>query len=223
MKTFTREKLLLEPPPLGCVLYLPGLPGGASKIYDRSPYGNIGTITGATWVKLPSGLWPLSFDGIDDKVNCGNSTSLNTEVITVAAWVYLTAFNPTNGIVISKGYYSLVTGWTLYIHANGSARFVINAYGGKEAVSPILSLNRWYYIAGTYDRNKIRLFVNGVEGTPYTLTEAMTTNTESVHLGTRSAGSGYYHSGKIALVKIFNRCLTALEVLNIYNEEKRFF
>jgi len=42
-----REDLVFSPPELGCVHYLPGLPGGGSKIHDRSPCGNIGTITGA--------------------------------------------------------------------------------------------------------------------------------------------------------------------------------
>jgi len=57
------DALMFSPPELGCVLYLSGLPNSGSKIHDRSPYGNHGAITGATWQRLPSGLWCLSFDG----------------------------------------------------------------------------------------------------------------------------------------------------------------
>lgn len=59
----------------------------AVKIYDRSPYGNSGKITRATWVRLPSGLWCLSFCGQDDYVDCRNHSSLDiTTSITVEAW-----------------------------------------------------------------------------------------------------------------------------------------
>ena len=65
------DELIFDPPELGSVLYLTGLPCGGSKIYDRSPYGNHGTITGATWKRLPSGLWYLDLDALDDYVDCG--------------------------------------------------------------------------------------------------------------------------------------------------------
>ena len=89
MKTLVdRDILVFEPPEPGCVLYLPGLPGGGGKIYDKSSYGNHGTITGAAWKRLPTGLWCLSFDGSDDYVNCGNSESLSIpDAITIKAWV----------------------------------------------------------------------------------------------------------------------------------------
>ena len=54
-----RDKIVLNPPALGTVLFLSGLPGSGNRIYDRSPYGRLGVITGATWKRLPSGLWYL--------------------------------------------------------------------------------------------------------------------------------------------------------------------
>ena len=59
------------PPEAGCVLYLPGYPAQGSILQDFSGQGNNGTITGATWERLPSGLWVQYFDGTDDYVNCG--------------------------------------------------------------------------------------------------------------------------------------------------------
>ena len=89
MKTLvSQNSLVFNPPELGCVLFLPGLPWSSSKIHDRSPYGNHGTITGATWKRLPSGLWYLSFDGIDDYVSLGTSASLNlVDDFTMMAWL----------------------------------------------------------------------------------------------------------------------------------------
>jgi len=50
----------------GLVLYLPFMEGTGSSVHDLSKYHNNGTITGATWTQLPSGIWVLSFDGVDD-------------------------------------------------------------------------------------------------------------------------------------------------------------
>lgn len=66
-----RNELLFEPPEIGCALSLMGLPGGGSTIFDGSPYGNQGMITGATWKWTPGGLWCLSFDGADDYASLG--------------------------------------------------------------------------------------------------------------------------------------------------------
>ena len=54
-----KEDSIFNPPQLGCVLSLTGLPGGGNKTYDRSPYGNIGTIIGATWMSCPQ-ISPIS-------------------------------------------------------------------------------------------------------------------------------------------------------------------
>lgn len=64
-----RDIVLFEPPEIGCVLDLTGLPSGGSKIYDRSPYGKVGTITGVTWLQTPGGIWCLSFDGVASSTN----------------------------------------------------------------------------------------------------------------------------------------------------------
>ncbi len=78
--------------PNNSVLYLPRLEGGGPTAIDYSGQGNDGTITGATWIRLPSGLWYLDFDGTDDKVVCGTDSSMNpANNLTVKVWV-----NPTN-------------------------------------------------------------------------------------------------------------------------------
>lgn len=56
---------LFAPPLYTSKLYLPGHPGVGSTITDFSGNGYDGSITGATWRKLPNGLPYLSFDGND--------------------------------------------------------------------------------------------------------------------------------------------------------------
>lgn len=88
------------PPPADCVLYLPGLPGTGSVIKDYSGQDNDGTITGATWTRLPSGLWGLSFNGSGNKVTITSAASLNFDNggdFTWEAWVSLTQYPPDKG------------------------------------------------------------------------------------------------------------------------------
>jgi len=58
---------------------------------DWSSYGNDGTSMGMNHPTLVSGKFgsALSFDGVDDFVDCGNDASLNiTGDITIEAWIY---------------------------------------------------------------------------------------------------------------------------------------
>ncbi len=75
-------------------LFLPGLPGGGNIIYDRSIYANHGTITGAVWGKLPSGLPYLDYDGNDDYVTIGtNLTAFKLTTFWYHCWVKLDVIN----------------------------------------------------------------------------------------------------------------------------------
>jgi len=151
MKTLLdKEELVFNPPELGCVLSLPEFPGGGSRIYDRSPYGNIGTITGAGWQRLPGGLWCLSFDGTDDYVNCGNKSSLDiTGAITLETWVKVTDDTKQFPKIIAK-----YETYELYLHAATmkvrgtfyTAGGVVDKYGTQ-----VLVQDAWYYLVITYD------------------------------------------------------------------------
>ncbi len=80
-----RDKILFDPPPLGAVLWLPGLPGAGNLIFNRSLYyRNHGTITGAMW-KYNGRIHYLDFDGVDDVVNI--TSSLTTTLGTAAFFV----------------------------------------------------------------------------------------------------------------------------------------
>lgn len=120
MKTILdREDLVFNPPEPGCVLGIAGLPGRGTKIYDRSPYGNQGTVTGAGWVRLSGGLWALSFDGIDDNVSISDwdNDRLGSNY-TIEQWVK-------SDNLLVRGYAIGVSAWTagaFYIRTNSTTQ-----------------------------------------------------------------------------------------------------
>ncbi len=229
MKTLPNsDGLVFSPPQPGCVLYLPGLPGGDSKAYDRSPYGNNGTITGATWKRLPSGLWCLSFDGVDDKVNCGHHSSFDlTSTLTIKAWVNITDPAGANYESIFGKMGGTIGGsaWLFLVHS-GALRFdILNNTGDDRMIASAAITTGWKQLIGTYDlTGTARLYINGVEeGTDTTVTTAgiKVEASDDVMLGENIAT--YDYRGGVALAELTSRVWSALEVQNIYNREKHLF
>ena len=224
MKTLLdKEDSVFNPPQLGCVLSLTGLPGGASKIYDRSPYGNIGTITGATWKRLPSGLWYLDFDGSDDYVNCGNDASLDiTDAITIEAWVKLPSTPSGWSRVLSKGY----AYYTLSFPPAGLAPIAridgLSGGSGQEFFGSAIGTDVWTFLGLTYNKdggaNNFRMYIDGKLDRVVTHTGQISPG-GSLCVGSTDIPNEFL-SGYIALVMIYNRALSDLEMQNHFNQEK---
>ena len=228
------DEQLFEPPQLDCVLHLTGLPNSGSKICDRSPYGNHGTIVGATWVRLPSGLWCLHFDGTDDDVNLGDLSILDfagNSSFTIMGWWKVAAptadpsYAPT---LISKMNAATNAGWWILAHATNGFQFSLNN-NTALAKSAFTGANEWTHFCCIKDStNPLKQIINGVEPT-YTQQDNGVNITapagQNCLIGDRSDNpdGAYVVDGPIALVRAINRALTNLEVANIYNREKHLF
>lgn len=213
------DELVFSPPELGCVLYLPGPSGGGSKIYDRSPYGNHGTITGATWKRLPGGLWYLDYDGSDDYTECGTIlTSVQTE-LTVLGW-----FNPDTvtsddgmlriGINTANGKLVLV------VYNNGINAGINGAYND---VGFVITANMWRHFALQYKAPALNLFINGkleaTNGAVETSIDFSASNDGVLNIGRYNLR----YDGSVALVEVSLYALSALEIQNHFHREKRLF
>lgn len=224
MESVLIKEKLVEAPELGSLLYLPGLPGSGSKVYDRSPYGNSGTITGATWTKLPSGIWCLSFDGIDDVVDCGNSACFNvTSALTVVAWINPVGWGGgTYGRILSKG---VITAWAFFLSmTTAEMRFYGASMGSAIQSNPnVIALNKWQQVGITYNKANVRFYVNGVYQGGDALSQPLGTNIQNLLVGSESEVADRCFNGNIALVRVLNRPWTTLEFQNSFNREKHLF
>ena len=228
MKTLVdRDNLVFNPPELGCVLSLSGLPGGGNKVYDRSPHGSIGSMTGAIWKRLPSGLWCLSFDGNDDYVNCGHNGLLNlTDALSAELWfraASFTQFDTLIGRTLSGNWND--GGWAIFHDGGSSLRFWVDHYTNNVAhISLSVVDTDWHYVVGTYSKaaNAIKIYLDAVKGTDDTYSSSITYDSADLTVGADTQHS-YVFDGKIALVRIYNRALSALEIQNHFNREKHLF
>ena len=174
---------------------------------------NNGTINGASWT---DGKYnpALSFDGSDYV-----STPLNINgyaAVTLEAWVNPgnLAFGATaNKMIVSDS----IDGWPRnYIAVNRSYQPVFRIQTDTFNIiweTPALSQNVWYHIVGTYDGIKMRIYVNGVEKGSDNLSGNIVASSMTIGYGDWDR----FWKGIIDEVRIYNRALSASEILERYN------
>jgi hypothetical protein len=153
----------------------------------------------------------LSFDGVNDFVNCGN---ILPGSYTKEAWINISTLAGNNNI-ISSGGTSQHAFWV-----NTFNRLSAGHNGSFTACQdPTAVLNNtWYHMACTYDAatTTMRLYKNGVIVATNTNVPAYTGG-NSARIGSYSPASHF--SGRMDEVRVWNRALCQGEIQNNMNAE----
>jgi len=160
------------------------------------------------------------FDGIDDYVEVPDSPSLNVTSFTIIAWIYLNKFT---GAVVVKGrrafdiigYESYLLGFRDWIPDWGLRLDWTDGTIGWLTQAGVLELNKWHFIAGSYDGNTARLYYNEQLITSYTFNKTLTTVAYPLYISEPTMG---LLNGQLSLLGIFNRALDLDEIKYIYEE-----
>ena len=177
---------------------------------DITPQGNHAEVWGADVQSEYT-----DFDGVDGYLDLGSDKPSDlTGDVTFSAWINATGWGEGNyGRIISNGRFIVHT------YSNGS--ITVFSAGITAATSAIgaLSLSTWHHVLATRTSAGItNIYIDGSlsgsadqsSGTPV----AGTTNTL---IGNRAAGDRTFN-GYIDDIKIYNRALSATEVLALYNK-----
>jgi hypothetical protein len=224
----------------GLVLYLDASNtksyiSGSTIWNDVSRSGNNGTLTnGPTFNSANGGS--IVFDGVDDYVN---QTTYNTNEIIPATsnnfsidiWFRMTS-NPTDTGFLVPGLFGVGGGSTntfQYISFGPlpsrvlKLRWFDGTQNGKTS-NTILNLNQWYNITCSVSSGVILFYINSVVESSYTGNN-LTNRTNVTVPPLYQLGDSYYgkFTGNISNVKIYNRALSASEVLQNYNATKSRF
>jgi hypothetical protein len=203
--------------PSGLVGYWNFDQGSGTIAYDSSGYNNHGTIYGASWTsgKVNSAL---NFDGTNEYVDCGNNETLDpTQGATIEAWVNFNQLPSTAKHIMSiAGRSGYGTDLDLQTETDNKFKFYID--GSKLAVSnTVAETNKWYHIAGTYQaNNNIKIYGNGVLEKTTSIGVSRGTNPNNFSIGPSLIFPGRFFNGTIDEVKIFNRALSAEEIVAEY-------
>lgn len=181
---------------------------------------NHGAVVG-TVDYVPGRMAGQAFSTSGGVIQVSDHSSLQPTDITVEALVAGTSPGP-NKYIVSKSFESSAASYALFTGADGGLAFYVNVSGTGAVVSPAADSSIWdgafHAVAGTYDGENVRLYVDGIQvgaGTPATgaIQYGMALNSGSLLLGDYldSVGSSNFN-GIIDEVKIYNAALSAREV-----------
>ena len=193
---------------------------------DLSGNSNNGTLTNGPTFNAGN-MGSILFDGTNDYVNMGISTYCNLINISVSVWIKVTSTSLY--FLCRYNNTTFFNGFIMYYDV-ASTKFGVS---GRESSATYLdrptintySLNNWYNVVWTKSANVWTIYVNGSLDVSSTLGNGTTSFSNNIMWIGAYLGNGdqYYSGGNISNVQIYNRVLTAAEVLQNYNATKSRF
>jgi len=191
---------------------------------DSSGNAYHGTITGATWVVGRKGN-ALSFDGNDDRVDLGNMQVLaGSSGLTISAWfnprVIPTGTNNLDAVIWQHDSWDNFVGMRFDSNAQGFYGSIRKNGAMCSAGIPYstLATNRWHHVVFIFDKGTGKIFLNGALNGSCNNSASFTSAPDlsnNMYLGTLNLEANHYFNGVVDEVRIFNRVLTAAEVLEL--------
>jgi hypothetical protein len=207
--------------------------------YDLSGNGNDGElINGVSYSGTNGGS--LVFDGVNDYVECGNDASLNfgTGSFSISIWFKRNVNATSNLRLLYKGAQNndVDQAGFSFFGSDTSITFAVNPSGDRSFATVYnLTTGSWVNVTAVCEKKEngdrlISAYKNGSLGTTSGATDTITSSgsvsNDSINrslllgAGKSTATPNLFWDGNIGIVQIYNRALTAAEVLQNYNATK---
>ena len=189
---------------------------------DLSGNANNGTLTNGPTFNGSNG-GSIVFDGVDDYVNVpynASTISFPTNNATICVWFKTSTVGDGYGVLVTQrsssdsGIQTYIISTRLYADGGSTAGVSSNAIIPNGTIS---------FGGIVYDRTNslLKLYVNGVFDNQVSYTGEIQ-DTYPIRLGNGAFGDGPY-PGNIYIASVYNRALSAAEVLQTYNATKSRF
>jgi hypothetical protein len=212
-------------------------PGSGTTWTDLSGKGYNGTLTnGPTFSTDNKGV--IVFDGSNDYVTTGD-VNHGTSQFTLEAWVYFNTLNSSNAIIKKNTDNDFWPVFSLSVGNDGviSGYYSSQVYGqcleGALSSSGLISTGQWYHLCfskGSAGYTTMKLHRNGVSISWTNLLYGSHVNNVCDSIKPVVIGINYDFpnfinplNGRIPIVRIYNRQLSDLEILQNYNSQKSRF
>ena len=205
-------------------------PGTGNTIYDLSVSGINGTLINSPSFSALNG-GQINMPGSSKYIDLGQNFNFTSENFSISQWIYLDSFDTINnagqgpipffkGDFQHMGYYSQILSdgsMVLFTNQGGATQFSVTSAG-------ILTTSAWYNLSCVRNGSSIRIYVNGIDKT----------STVGTHINPSGSNqtfkinyykSDYLISGQMRISQflIYNRALSAQEILQNYNATKNRF
>ena len=157
----------------------------------------------------------LYFDGVDDYIDLGSSSSLKNNKITYDLWI-----NPYSWTCPATGSASHFLYWTsdgvgIALSANTISAWVY-AGGARRTVSATIdSLQKWYNITLTYDGAVVKIYVNGVQQNSLPYVSTTITYGGNLYVG-RTGSLSYTYKGYVDNIRVYNSEISSSQIKEHY-------
>jgi hypothetical protein len=212
-------------------------PDMLTNVADRSGQGNTGNLILGLSGNISTTTAPgrvgqaLSFDGVDDYVSISSLNLSGTNVVTLAFWMKRPSFSVNkNTFEFTTNFNSFSDGFGFFINdtptcgpgdievaIKGDVGYNIRCYNEP-------SVNEWHHYVAIYNKGapnpEQSLYIDGVLQTaasnPYTNDNTNNFGNRPFFMMSRN-GQSQFDTGQLDDVRIYNRALSADEVLQLYN------
>ena len=206
-------------------------PGSGTTWSDLSGNNYTGTLTNSpTFNSANNGS--ISFDGTNDYTTLGNISTLDIGTSTLTCFVWIKTNHSSSGVF---GKYQTDTGepgWTINLSTTGKITAILKNSTGLGFINDSLSTinnNIWRQVAVVFRTSGIAntIYIDGTfDKNSDVLSGVITTNARSVLIGCTNLPTntpGSFFNGNISNTLIYNRELSASEILQNYNALKSRF
>lgn len=197
-------------------------PGSGATIYDLSGNTKNGTFSGGTTYSSNYG-GELNFDGINSTVNFGTGdTFFPLYSFTTDTWFQSKGTVPTTGT--QPGLFGFTYGIRLAVNST-NLTFYVNSTLSTNDSTNYRDNQKWYNVVCQSTPTNMYIYVNGIlkNSTTHTWTGVTNWPTNTWNIGRDNNNSNLFFTGSIASHKLYNRALSASEVLQNYNASKSRF
>jgi hypothetical protein len=187
--------------------------------------GNNNTATLVNGVARTTGNYGggLTFDGVNDYLTVPNSPSLDISGtgLTLSMWINPQALSGGDSVVLGKFWNATMTSpyyqYGLELAGGTVPVFYVGTAGGPllARMGSALSLNQWGHLAVVFDGSQVKFYLNGALVSTVPLQATITARSNPFQLG--AFNTQEFFKGSLDEVRIYNRALTAQEILTDKN------
>jgi hypothetical protein len=193
-------------------------PGTGTTWRDLSGFSNNGTLTNGPTFSGIGKQASIVFDGVDDYVDCGNNSSLNINGdLTVSVWLNATGRAGNNIIFAKHSLPSNIANYEGYL--NGTGIYWWDGITFRNTGLNITS-NTWCNVTYVRTGSSLKTYFN------YSTSSTISVTFQGPVSGNLLIGRDQNRQelqGRISSLQIYNRALTAQEILQNYNATKGRF
>ncbi len=209
----------------GLVAFWPLNETSGTVVHDFSGNGNNGTVNGGfTSVTGINGQPAMSFNGSSQYISGtgGSSFNLDNGPFSVTFWQDTNNTNPnyTQGPATIGSNISGNTNASIDILEPNDSTVDCAMYYDDFQVGVINMFNNWTFVAITMDGSRLRSIYVNAQLAATSTANGYYVGDNTWAIAKRADNSGYYFSGALQNIRVYNRSLSQTEILSLYNAKE---